>query len=111
MIYGNEYNDIIDKILKKLEEALDQEKSESGIDLNSRYKKIFSSTNTNNINELVNLLDTLAKDAGLELNYNKIGIDINNNIDLILNGINEKRLKNNPINLSIQDVKNIIIKI
>ena len=29
MIYGNEYNDIIDKILKKLEEALGQEKSES----------------------------------------------------------------------------------
>ena len=30
MIYGDEYNDIIDKLLKKLEEALDQEKSESG---------------------------------------------------------------------------------
>ena len=86
-------------------------KSENNIDLNKRYKKIFSSTNTNNINELVNLVDNLAKEAGLELNYKKLGININDNIDLILNGINEKRLENNPINLSIQDLKNIILKI
>ena len=39
MIYGNEYNAIIDKILKKLEEALDQEKSESGIDSQDALKK------------------------------------------------------------------------
>ena len=39
MIYGNEYNDIIDKILKKLEEALDQEKSESDIDSQDALKK------------------------------------------------------------------------
>ena len=39
MIYGNEYNDIIDKILKKLEEALDQEKSESDIELQDVSKK------------------------------------------------------------------------
>ena len=32
MVYGDEYADIIDKILKKLEEALDQEKSESDIE-------------------------------------------------------------------------------
>ncbi len=39
MLYGDEYNDIIDKILKKLEEALDQEKSESDIDSQDALKR------------------------------------------------------------------------
>lgn len=39
MVYGDEYVDIIDKILKKLEEALDQEKSESGTGSRDASKK------------------------------------------------------------------------
>tara|TARA_B100000131_G_scaffold83403_1_gene80380 strand:+ start:937 stop:1119 length:183 start_codon:yes stop_codon:yes gene_type:complete len=39
MVYGDEYNDIIDKILKKLEEALDQERYESDIESQDALKK------------------------------------------------------------------------
>ena len=38
MVYGDEYVDIIDKILKKLEEALDQGKSESDIESQDALK-------------------------------------------------------------------------
>ncbi len=85
------------------------DKSDTSFNLNERYKQIFNATKTKNIYELEALIQHIAKEANLELNYNKLGINIKNKINLILSGINEQRLKNNPVNLTIKDVKKIIL--
>ena len=40
----------------------------------------------------------------------KIKINLNLNIDKIISGINLLRLKNNPIDLNIKDIKMILLK-
>jgi alcohol dehydrogenase class IV len=77
--------------------------------LQERYKSIFNVTNTKSINELCALIENLANKANLELNYAKLGININENMNLILDGINSQRLKNNPVEISVNELKKIIL--
>ena len=82
---------------------------QSNFDLKKRYKILFSATKTKSINDLDLFLKNIKKKANLEQNYKKLNIDIKKNHTKILNGINELRLKNNPIKLKKSDVSNIII--
>ena len=75
-----------------------------------KFKILFEATNTNNIYELVNLIEKLKFHAGLEDNFEKLNINIKKKYPIILNGVNSLRLKNNPINLSLNDVKQILLK-
>ena len=83
--------------------------SKSNFDLKKRYKILFSATKTNSINQLDELLGTIKKKANLEQNYKKLNIDIKKNHTKILSGINELRLKNNPVKLKKIDISNIIL--
>ena len=83
--------------------------SQINFDIKKRYEILFSLTKTNSINELDLFLKNLKIQANLEQNYDKLGINIKKNYHKILDGINELRLKNNPIKLKKSDISNIIL--
>ena len=52
----------------------------------------------------------LKKKANLTDDFKKLGIDISKNLDTLLANINVQRLKNNPVNLHVNDIRKYIIK-
>ena len=52
----------------------------------------------------------LKKKANLESNFSKLKIDLSNDFDRIIQGVNLLRLKNNPIHLKKSDIKTILLK-
>ena len=56
-------------------------------------------TKTKNINELTNYINFLAEKTEMELNFEKLGINIQKEINKILEGVNDMRLKNNPVKI------------
>ena len=50
----------------------------------------------------------MKKRMNMESNLKKLNINLTNDIDKIISGINMKRLKNNPIEISIDDIKKIL---
>ena len=84
--------------------------SNCNFNLKNRFKKIFESTNTSNINDLLVFLDKIKKDSNLESNFKKLGIDIKKDYQKIIQNTNEQRLSNNPIKITKDDIKNILIK-
>ena len=83
--------------------------SKTDFDLKERFKILFSLTKTKSIIELILFLNKLKKEANLEDDFKKMNIDLKKNITKILAGVNELRLKNNPINLTKKDVSNILL--
>jgi alcohol dehydrogenase class IV len=84
--------------------------SNCNFDLNQRYKNIFNIFNVKDIFELEKFFIYMKKSANLESNFEKLGINMNLNINKILDGINIQRLKNNPIDLNKSDLKYILLK-
>jgi len=74
-----------------------------------RFNLIFEITKTKNINELSALLNSLAKKTQMELSFNNLGINIESDLEKILNGVNDMRLKNNPIQITKKDLPKIIL--
>ena len=79
------------------------------IDLKKRYKILFNIFKVKNIYELDQSLNKLKKLAGLENDFKKLGINLNKDINIILNNINDQRLLNNPVELKVSDIKQILI--
>ena len=52
----------------------------------------------------------MKKKAKLESNFEKLKNKLNINLDKLMSGVNLLRLKNNPIDLNIKDVKKILLK-
>ncbi len=52
----------------------------------------------------------IKSNTGLENNFKKLGISIKRDYSKILSGVNIQRLKNNPIDLNQNDIKNILLK-
>jgi hypothetical protein len=69
---------------------------------------LFSITNTKNIVELDEYVDSIKKAAKLEQRFAHLNIEINRDFNLIARNINESRLMNNPIKLNIVDIKHLI---
>ena len=86
-----------------------KEKSRSNFNLNNRFKIIFKNFKVNTINELDIFLNNLKKEAKLENNFKTLGIDIKSNYSKLIDGVNLKRLKNNPINIEKSDIKKILL--
>ncbi len=85
-------------------------KSQCKFDLKKRYKILYSSTKTRNFNELDNYLNSLKKKIKLEQNFKKLGINIEKKTSLLINGVNLKRLRNNPVKISKTDLIQILNK-
>ena len=89
---------------------INHKKAKCDFDINKRYKTIFTIFNVQNILELENVIIEIKKKAKLESNFVKLKINLKNNIDKLLNGINLQRLKNNPVDLNNKDVKTILLQ-
>ena len=79
-------------------------------DLNQRYKSIFNIFGVKDIFELEKFFINMKKNANLESDFGKLGINMELNINKIVSGTNIQRLKNNPIDLSKRDIRYILLK-
>lgn len=77
-------------------------------ELKKKYDLIFKLTKTRDIFHLDKFINHLKKNTNLNQNFEKLGINLKKNLNLILNGINEKRLLNNPIKINVIDIKKIL---
>ena len=82
--------------------------SNCSFDLKERYNMLFKLTGSNNINQLDKYISNIKKQANLEDDLKKLGIDIKKNYSKIISGINLQRLSNNPIDLKKKDIKEIL---
>ena len=105
--HGHAVSLTLEKFLKF--NYINSNKSTSNFNLLSRYESIFSLFNVKNIQDLEEIISQIKKKAGLESNFKKLGIDLNNNITKFTSSINLLRLKNNPINISQRDIKKILL--
>ena len=85
-------------------------KSDTAFDLNKRFQLIFDLLNVKNINDFCTKISVVKKQAKLEDNLIKLKIDINENSEKIIKGINLLRLGNNPIKIDKNDIIKIISK-
>ena len=85
-------------------------KSDCNFNLKSRYEDIFSIFKVTNINDFENFIINLKKKTNLECDFAKLKIDLSNDVDRIIQGVNLLRLRNNPINLKKSDIKTILLK-
>ena len=89
---------------------LNLDKSQVKFDLNKRYEKIFKIFNVKTITDLYNSIKLIKKQTHLEDNFKKLNINLNDNLDKIISGVNPKRLKNNPVKIEPKDLKYILTK-
>jgi len=87
---------------------LNLNRSLSSFNLNDRYKKIFELFKVKNINELCQKIKYIKYQANLSDSFTKLGINISESSDKILNQINTLRLKNNPVMLTKNDIRKIL---
>ena len=81
----------------------------SEFSLKDRFNIIFKLAKVKNIVELEKYLTNIKKKTGLEINFKKLGINIDKDCNKILSGVNPQRLKNNPVPLETRDLYSILI--
>ncbi|MFL2889797.1 MAG: phosphonoacetaldehyde reductase [Pelagibacteraceae bacterium] len=104
--HGHAVSLTINKFLRFNFENLEIAKSE--FNLKKRYQIMFDLSKSDNINSFDKYLTNLKKEANLENNYSKLGINIKNDYSKIISGVNILRLANNPVELKEEDLKKII---
>ena len=82
----------------------------NSFNLNKRFDLIFKIFNVNNILDFSNKISQLKKEALLNDNLDYLKIDLKKDTHKIMNGINLLRLKNNPVQLTKENIYNIISK-
>ena len=85
-------------------------KSETSFDLKKRFDLIFSLFDVPNINDFNSKITFIKRQANLEDDLTKFNIDIKQNSENIIKGINLLRLGNNPVKIDGKDIYNIISK-
>ena len=85
-------------------------KANCNFSLKERYKLLFKLTNSKNLKNLDEYLIGIKKKSGLENNFKKLGINIKENYNEIISGINILRLSNNPVEIEKSDIQNILFK-
>jgi len=86
------------------------ERSETFFDLRKRFDLIFNLFSVKNIDDFNSKITLLKKQAELEDNLGILNINIKQNSDKIIKGINLLRLGNNPIKIGEKDIFQIISK-
>lgn len=83
-------------------------RAKNNFDLKKRYEILFKVSKTTNINDFCDYLEFLKKTANLEGKLKKLNIHLDNNYEQILSGVNLLRLKNNPVEVTHNDIKKIL---
>ena len=78
---------------------------------NLRLEKLLKITKSNNEKFFFEYLDNLKKLSNLDFNLKNFGIDIQNDYRKILDGVNLKRLGNNPVKIDEKAIKKILMKV
>ncbi len=79
-------------------------------DLNKRFDLIFKIFNVKNIYDFCGKISQFKREAVLNDNLDYLKIDLKKNSRKIMGGINLLRLRNNPVQLTEEDIYNIISK-
>ena len=85
-------------------------RSETSFDLKKRFDLIFNLFDVRNINDFNSKITLIKKQAKLEDDLNVLKIDIMQNSEKIISGINLLRLGNNPVKIDGNDIFKIISK-
>ena len=85
-------------------------KSETSFDLKKRFDLIFNLFDVPNINDFNSKITFIKRQANLEDDLTKFNIDIKQNSENIIKGINLLRLGNNPVKIDGKDIYNVISK-
>ncbi len=83
-------------------------KSRTKFSLRERYNKLFKLTKSKNIDDLNKYYENLIKNLNLEINFNKLGINLKKELKKIVNETNLERLGNNPVDISKDNLIDII---
>ncbi len=83
-------------------------KASCNFNLEERFNKMFNISKTKNIEEFLSFISFLKKEAELEQDFTKLGVNIISDYPKIISGVNILRLSNNPIELKKDELKNII---
>ena len=84
--------------------------SQTSFDLKKRFEKIFNLFDVKDIDAFNSKISYIKKEAKLEDNMFKLNINIQENSEKIINGINFLRLGNNPVKIYEKDIIEIISK-
>ena len=71
---------------------------------------MFDITKSKDIDSFNGYIKNIKKEANLESDFIKLGIDLKKDYSKIISGINIMRLSNNPVQLKKNDLKEIILK-
>ena len=85
-------------------------RSEASFDLKKRFDLIFNLFNVKNINDFNSKITLIKKQAKLEDDLSVLNINIKQNSEKIISGINLLRLGNNPVKIDKKDIFKIISK-
>ena len=85
-------------------------RSVTSFDLKKRFDLIFDLFDVKNINDFNTKISLIKKKAKLEDNLKKLNINIEQNSEKIIGGINLLRLGNNPVKIDGKDILKIISK-
>lgn len=83
-------------------------KSETDFNLNDRFNLIFNLFNVRNIDEFCSKIISIKKKSFLEDNLLKLNINVKNDFNEIVKGINLLRLGNNPIKICEKNILEVI---
>jgi len=87
---------------------LNIKKSRAKFSLEERYKKLFRLTKSKNIDDLTKYYENLIKNLNLEINFSKLRINLKKELKKIVKETNVERLGNNPVDVSKDNLINII---
>lgn len=83
-------------------------RAKPNINLKKKYEILFNVSKTQSIIEFCDYLNHLKKIAKLEGNLKNLNINLDSAYDKILVGVNALRLKNNPVEISFEEIKKIL---
>lgn len=84
--------------------------SKAGFSLKERMKILLKLSGTQNLYELIKFFRKIQKVAKLENDFKKLNINVEKNLSVILRDINLSRLSNNPVPVSQETIKRILLK-
>ena len=89
---------------------LKKDYSDANFNLDSRFKLIFETFKVNGLKDLIPKINKILSNINLETNFSKLNISGCNNIEKVVSNINAQRLNNNPVPLTVNSVKEILMK-
>ena len=89
---------------------LKKDYSNANFNLNDRFKLIFDIFKVNDLKDLIPKINKILSNINLETNFSKLNISGSNNIEKVVSNINAQRLNNNPVPLTVNSVREILIK-